>query len=290
MTRKKDSEHTDEISELEQKVLTDLTKANLSDKERKVLLQQLKSRDPTVSTHEHRLSDTHTQFFLISDTHMGHKEFKEDLFDIVCAYAKKLKPDVIYHVGDITEGMSSRPGHCYELTHIGTTAQIDYAAKVLAKSPVKIAGITGNHDQWAYKAVGMDVGVSLEDKLGKDKFEYLGMNEADIMISKGVKLKLFHANDGSAYAQSYKLQKLMESFTGGEKPHLLAEGHYHKALYMFNRNIHGFESGTLCGQTPWMRGKKLAANVGFWIVDVYFKNKGKEIQDVSPRFVPYYVE
>jgi len=101
-------------------------------------------------------------------------------------------------------------------------------------------------------------------------------------------MKLYHGNDGSAYAISYKLQKLIESFTGGEKPNIVLSGHYHKAMEMFSRNVFGFECGTLCGQTRWMRGKKIQAHMGFGIIEVW-KN-GRGIQRLRHEFFPYYEE
>jgi len=280
---------TEELSPLEQKVVKDLQKANLTDAERKLLLKQLKQQKNDIKTYDHRLGATKRhRFMVISDTHIGEKKFLESLLFTSFAYAKKYKPEAIYHCGDITEGMCRRPGHIYNLSHIGTTAQVNYTAELFSQSPVPIFGITGNHDQWAFKDVGVDIGDSLENMV--EQFNYLGQNEADIILGDNIKMKLFHANDGSAYAQSYKLQKLIESFTGGEKPHILFEGHYHKALYSFIRNVHGFEAGTLCGQTEWMRGKKLAANTGFWMVDLYLKNKGRDIESITPRFIPYYLK
>lgn len=82
-------------------------------------------------------------------------------------------------------------------------------------------------------------------------------------------IKLYHGGDGTAYADSYKIQKLIESFTGGEKPNIVFSGHYHKSLYLARRNIHGFEAGTLCSQTKFMRGKKIPAHMGFGIVDIF---------------------
>jgi predicted phosphodiesterase len=281
--------NTKPIKTLEDTVTTALQKAKLSPKEMERLLATIKQPMPSVRTYDHHVASTHAKIMFISDSHIGHKEFKPELLNKAFAYAKAYKPVAIYHSGDIIEGMSGRPGHIYELSHIGATAQINYASELLSKSPVKIYGITGNHDQWLHNKgdAGLDVGQSLEDKIGKSKFEYLGMNEADIMLNGKTKLKLFHPNDGTAYATSYKLQKLMESFSGGEKPQILVEGHYHKALYMFNRNIHGFEAGTLCGQTGWMRGKKIPAQTGFWMVDVRMKKTG-EVEGITPEFIASY--
>ena len=85
---------------------------------------------------------------------------------------------------------------------------------------------------------------------------------------------------------SYKLQKLIESFTGGEKPSIVHSGHYHKAMYAFIRNVHGFESGTLCDQSQFMRGKKIPAHMGYWVVDLWHNKEG--VQRIAPEFVPHY--
>lgn len=80
----------------------------------------------------------------------------------------------------------------------------------------------------------------------------------------------------------------MESFTGGEKPNLVMSGHYHKAMYAFMRNVHAFECGTLCGQTRWMRGKKIQAHLGFGLIELWLGKKG--IVRLRHEFIPHYEE
>ena len=58
-----------------------------------------------------------------------------------------------------------------------------------------------------------------------------------------------------AYALSYKIQKMVEAMSGGEKPNILAVGHYHKLEMFPYRNVQCFQTGTFQAQTPWMRGK-----------------------------------
>jgi hypothetical protein len=55
---------------------------------------------------------------------------------------------------------------------------------------------------------------------------------------------------------------------------------------MFNRNIHCIEGGTLCGQTGWMRGKKIPAHKGFWILEFDISKRG--ITRFVPHFYPAY--
>lgn len=219
----------------------------------------------------------HIRYGYFTDAHIGHEMFKEDLFQRMIRVFKKYKVDFIVDAGDHLEGMSGRPGHIYELTHIGFSQQMQYAAQLYNALPAMTYGIDGNHDEWYAKKNngGVIVGEGLESRV--KNYRHLGQGEADLEVAPGIVLKLFHANDGTAYATSYKLQKLIESFSEDERPSIVHSGHYHKALYMFLRGVHGFESGTLMGQSKWMRGKKIAAHMGFGVVDLYSgKNRGVE--------------
>jgi predicted phosphodiesterase len=225
----------------------------------------LKSKiTPTKSKfHDHTILG-YSKIGIISDTHIGSNKFDENLFALAGKTFRENKVDAVYHAGDILEGMSGRDGNIYELDYMGFSKQIGYAVKLWKKyfKGLKTFAITGNHDLWfkIRNNSGIDAGEELENRLGKDIFEYLGESEANVKLGPKTIMKLFHPNDGTAYTVSYKLQKLIESLESGRKPNILIEGHYHKALYMFYRNIHGLESGTLCGQTEFMRGKKIAAH------------------------------
>lgn len=116
---------------------------------------------------------------------------------------------------------------------------------------------------------------------------YLGCNNAKIHITPNCILELNHPGDGAAYALSYTIQKLIDSITGGDKPNILINGHHHKAMYLFYRNIHAFEAGTTENQTPWMKGKKLAAHIGGWIIAVHVDKDGT-ITRCNSEFIPLY--
>lgn len=220
------------------------------------------------------------------DTHWGHVKAKPDWWWRLCDKADKEKADSIWHAGDITEGMSGRPGHVYELNAVGVMAQAELAAGFIEQAPVIVEGITGNHDNWAHKAVGFDLGTWLETRC-PGKFRYLGPDEADIEIN-GIKVKLWHGGDGASYATSYRTQKFVEGLSGGDKPHILFSGHAHKSIYHECRNVQCFEVGTLCGQTGWMRGKKLAAHTGFWMVEFWPASDGSGLERIRQEWVPFY--
>jgi hypothetical protein len=80
---------------------------------------------------------------------------------------------------------------------------------------------------------------------------------------------------------------MADAISGGEKPNIMAIGHYHKAEYLFYRNIHMFQAGTFCAQTPFMRGKGIAAHMGGWIISVIVAEDGS-ILSIIPEFIPFY--
>jgi predicted phosphodiesterase len=277
----------DKLSPEQENILALVGKSNLTARELKILLNQPKHDKFKNRVYDHSKLG-HVKIGILADTHIGHKKFDEGFMKYASEVFRKEGVKNVYHAGDITEGMSGRPGHVYELQYVGFSQQVGAAARIFKQyfSDFQIYGITGNHDQWfKYKGDnGADVGEELQNRL--PNFHYIGENEAHVKLGPKANLMLFHPGDGTAYATSYKLQKLAESFTGGEKPNILVEGHYHKAMYMFSRNIHALEGGTLCGQTGWMRGKKIPAHMGFWILELDIGKRG--ITRFTPHFYPKY--
>lgn len=268
-----------------QQILRMMDKNNLSKSELENIIKSSKKKESNTS-HSIDVGSKKFSYAYFSDSHIGSNSFKPEVFDKMIRLINMYKPDFVLNAGDNLEGMSNRPGHVYELTHIGFNQQFNYAVDLFSQINVPIYGIDGNHDDWfsSKSDQGIIVGNELDKAIGN--YNHLGEMEGDLKVD-GVDIKLFHANDGTAYAVSYKMQKLVESFTGGEKPAILHSGHYHKSLYMFNRNVHGIESGTLCGQSKFMRGKKIPAHTGFGFVRVWHDGKGS-VKRFNHEFVPFY--
>lgn len=260
----------------------------LSPKERQLIEKQLGTVDRTeILKHRHHYPKNHAKFGYFCDPHVGEKQFKENLWVKMCHTFMKEGITNVYGGGDNLEGMSGRDGQIYDLTHIGFSAQAGYLEQLVKAYPsLNFYCIDGNHDGWY--AIRNNSGIIVGEELEKrcNNWHFLGSMEADVELAPNVTLKLFHANDGSAYALSYKLQKLIESFTGGEKPSIVIDAHYHKHLTAWIRNVFGIEGGCLCDQTRYMRGKKLAASMGFGIMDVWYDKKG--IERVDHTWFPYY--
>jgi len=208
---------------------------------------------------------------VISDTHIG--SIYTDNSHIYRAFAEfdKEKVDFIVHSGDVTEGLSNRQGHIYELSAIGYDQQKELAIKILKSSPAQMYMIDGNHDRWYIKGSGALI---VKDIAKEIDAIYLGSDEGDISLGLSATLKLWHGEDGNTYAISYRMQKIVESLTGGTKPHILIAGHVHKMMYNFLRHIHCVGSGSIQMQSKWMRGKRLEAHTGFWVIKAWVNETG----------------
>jgi predicted phosphodiesterase len=221
----------------------------------------------------------------MTDTHIGSAYTDESYIAAAIDEGMRQSCDIAVHAGDVTEGMSGRDGHVYELSHIGYKAQRDAAVRILSRWKLPLYMCAGNHDAW-YLSKG-SAGADIVDDICQaiPHAHYLGFHEGDIDIN-GVKVRLWHGEDVGSYATSYRLQKLIESFSGGEKPAVLLCGHTHKAGYFFERNIHAVTLGSLQKQSAWMRRKRLAAHCGFWILDMIIGSG--EVKSFTPTFYPFY--
>lgn len=266
-------------------LLNIISKYDLSKQEIKNIIDTLKNPNKKYKEYKYYCDTDQIKIGVISDTHIGSAYFNPKVLEHSVKTFDKEKVSAIYHAGDVIEGMSNREGHIYDLKHLGTTAQIDYAVKLLSKYNQPLYFITGNHDEWAKKKSnqGVLVGELLEQKL--DNATFLGEYSADIKLNDKVLLRLTHEGN-NAYALSYSLQKRINSISGGNKPDILVNGHLHKAIYMFYRNIHALEAGTMQEQTPFMRDKGSPAMVGYWVLTIGIGKNG--LNNFTPKFYPFY--
>jgi predicted phosphodiesterase len=86
---------------------------------------------------------------------------------------------------------------------------------------------------------------------------------------------------------SYRIQKLIESFTGGDKPQVLLMGHAHKQGYFFERHIHAVSGGALSTQSRWMRSKRMPNHSGYHFITMRVDDEG--VEEFTVTFRPFYV-
>ena len=251
-----------------------LEKNNLKPDEAKKILQNIRNnRARKYTTHSHDFSGKHIKIGIVGDTHFGNKWTDKQFLNEIMNQFKRDKVEAVYHVGDLVDGPWQKHRNVLEQYVHGFDAQIKDFVNDFPDTGIRTYFILGNHDLWFMKQDGGNVGKVVDMMRGD--LHYLGDEEARIKIGK-VEIMLNHPDDATSYAYSYKPQKLLESmFRMGESmPDILLIGHYHKAFYMYNAGVHVCLTGTTCRQTPWMRGKKIAADMAAYEFDIYRNSRG----------------
>lgn len=263
---------------------------HIAEEDLPAILKNLRTINPRVySPQKISFPDKHVKFGVIADAHMGHQAYRPDVLENAAKKFKDEGVEFVLNAGDTIEGMSGRDGHIYELAYIGATAQMDYFAdefKKLGDWPVYSIEANDSHGGW-FKSkgnTGLDIGPELQTRA--PNYRFVGYDEQDILLDNGLKIRLRHPGMGCAYAISYKLQKYIESIGGADKPNILIQGHFHKAEYIFYRNIHALDAGTLQNQSNFMKKIGTPAHVGYWVLDVHVDEKG--VNSLKLDFTPFY--
>lgn len=234
-----------------------------------------------------RRKDCELRFALLGDTQFGSLYAHLDALGAFYRHAESCGYTDFYHTGDVLDGHKVYKGQEFELLDLGIEAQIDRMAAVAPKIGTT-RFITGNHDASFKALAGVPVGKMIESR--RPDWQFLGEEHARIQWETPAgtfALGLSHPGGGSAYAISYRGQKIVESLEGGTKPDMLALGHFHKAEFMPSyRNVAVIQTGAFQRQTPFMARMGLAAHVGGWLVDV---TVGEGHNRIRAEFVAFYV-
>ena len=221
---------------------------------------------------------------VLADTHLGSKY--QQLTLLLTAYAEfeKRKVDFVVHGGDLVDGIGMYRGHEYELFLHSADEQLEYAEEKyprLQSGTGKTYMISGNHPLSFKKKAGYNI-VRMIARHREDII-HIGDVEGEFTIGS-LRFQIKHPEGGVSYARSYRLQKMNEALGRGEDiPDMLIFGHFHIALYMPYLGTHNWGAACLQAQTPYLRGKGLAPDIGFWIVELVFDKEGK-IWKVLPEY------
>lgn len=181
---------------------------------------------------------------VISDLHYGSRYCLRDRIADFVRWAYDRGVRAILVPGDIHDGDYRNHGQ-FELSHIGVESQADDAAANLPTLPgLTYHVISGNHDETFLTANGSDVVRALCSR--RSDVYYYGHRGAFVRIA-GTVVHLWHPSGGGSYAVSYKLQKRVEAYASGEKPHILLAGHWHRYCHIFERGVHALACPTFQG-------------------------------------------
>jgi hypothetical protein len=256
------------------------------------LARDIPKSDPSVIDVS-KLEGRTVRFGLTADNHLGSKYERMDVLNALFDIWAKEGITKVYQLGNMIDGEARF--NKFDLLVHGVEGQVNYFVENWPKRKgIVTEFITGDdHEGWYVQREGLNIGKLIEDRAkeaGRNDLVYLGHMEHDIVFQgekqKSV-MRLIHAGGGSAYATSYSVQKIVESYQGGEKPSILLVGHYHKAEYGYPREVHVLQAGTTKDQDPFMRKLKIQAHVGGWIVE-FVVTKAGTISRFKIEWIPFY--
>jgi hypothetical protein len=238
--------------------------------------------------------DNTFRFAAFGDFHAASKYCRPEVREDLTRRAEAFGAQCIFDTGNWIDGEARF--NRYDLEVSGLDGQCRHLAKIYPKTKLPTYAIAGaDHEGWYVKSEGVDVGRYCESVMREmgHKWTNLGYMQADIVLvnantRRTCILRDMHAGGGSAYALSYRPQKIVESFEGGDKPAVLLIGHYHKLDAGLVRNV--FYAQTGCGQdqTPFMAQKAIEAHVGGVLIEIEQDPETGAIISYMPQIRRYY--
>lgn len=236
--------------------------------------QILKFKAPRKNTQTYEIPQTASEFsFLaIADTHLASKFDRTDILNYIYWKAERLGIKMVFHAGDFTDGKSNRAEHMYELKELSLEGQVQYCVENYPHYSGVTYVISGNHDDWWYKAAGTDIIKQIA--LQRKDLIYLGPDVGQVKIGEVV-IRMFHGNGNVSSNKFGKMVKYLEQIPQSERPDIFLTGHIHEAFYILKDGTHCFQVGSLENLTPFGRSLGITGELSCWWVNVKLNDKGK---------------
>lgn len=234
------------------------------------------------------------RFLAVGDLHAASKYCRWDVRENLTRLAENFGAQAILDGGNWVDGEASF--NRYDLEAVGMDPQLRLLAQNYPKTKIPTYAVTGaDHEGWWIRREGVDIGRYCESIMREAGHPWtnLGFIEADIVLTnansgKTATLRVMHAGGGSAYAISYKPQKILESYEGGEKPDVSLIAHYHKLDSGLVRNVWYSQLGCGQDQTPFMRQRSLEAHVGGILLEIEQDPRDGSISSYKPEMRRYF--
>lgn len=217
-------------------------------------------------------------FGACSDQHLGSKYERLDVVNDLYDWFAERRVDCVFNSGNWIDGDDAKTQH--DVAVHGLEPQIDYlVAHFPQRRGITTYAVWGeDHEGWYARREALDVGRFVARRMGENgrtDWVDLGFMESAVILKNkntgktAPPLLVMHPGGGTAYALSYRPQKLVESLQGGEKPSVMLIGHYHKMSVNLIRNVWALQVGCCQDQTPFMRKIPTEPHIGGMIVTLH---------------------
>lgn len=239
-------------------------------------------------------ADNKFKFGVAGDKHIGSKYHRDDVLADLYRRFEQAGVDAVFDTGNWIDGDARFNTH--DVVVRGLDNQVSLMAEIHPRIEAPTYAVWGDdHEGWYAQREGIDVGMYAAHRMREAGHNWydLGFMEAHVILENsntGERTRLFvmHPGGGSSYAYSYRPQKIVESFEGGEKPAAVFMGHYHKLEALNIRNVWVLQSGCNQDQSTFMRKKSIDAHVGGAIVTLEQDPKTGALIGFAPEMLRYF--
>lgn len=242
---------------------------------------------------------------VISDTCFNSKYLVLDKVHTVYRHFRELGASYILHCGNVVEKFVNRKIDVENSIHADYNVMLDSFERWMPNIGIKTYFIGGKKEE-SYegkkiKFLNQETGLweveeidIIEDLNSYENLEFLGWNNARIKASEKVTIALASPSSGSRkpYTISYPMQKLIESYGGGEKPTIQLLGYYNKRWDGIHRDVFSLMVGTLQNQIPQQYAKQEPSHtLGALVLRLSFDKDGSLLNGwngITVRDIPFY--
>jgi hypothetical protein len=234
------------------------------------------------------------KYGLTADNHLCSKYARMDVLEALFSIWEEQGVTKVLQAGNMIDG-EARFNKFDLLTRPGLEAQAEYLVQEWPHRPGIITEFVcgDDHEGWYVQREGINIVKFLQSAAlaaGRTDMVFKAYMEHtyDLLGNTGAStMCLQHAGGGSAYATSYTVQKIVESYQPNEKPNILLVGHFHKAEFGYPRSVLTVQAGCTQDQTPFLRKKRIEAMVGGWTLTFTVDNNGI-VHGFTPQWHPFY--
>jgi hypothetical protein len=229
-----------------------------------------------------------------ADNHLCSKYARMDVLNALFDIWAEQGVNTVLQAGNMIDG-ECRFNRFDLVTRPGIDAQAEYLVNEWpARNDITTEFVCGDdHEGWYVQREGINIVTYLQnaaDKAGRKDMVFLSyMEHTYNLLAKHGKsnMAVQHAGGGSAYATSYTVQKIVESYQPNEKPSILLVGHFHKAEFSYPRSVLTVQAGCTQDQSPFLRKKRIEAMVGGWTLSFTLDPNGI-VHGFAPQWHPFY--
>lgn len=220
--------------------------------------------------HNINIDKDHIKIALLGDTHLA--SIYEDLDSLNKAYdyIENSNVDMVFHSGDLVDGLVSTPNIYKELKEETYTGQLEYAIDKYPKYSGKTMVVSGNHEDYWSVLTGKEILKDISDK--REDIEYLGSSRRIININ-GLRINVLHGK----FIKENRINNLndyVNNIPVDKKPHIIHSGHKHYSKYRLYDGVEMFQNGAFMKMRPALKQKGYKEDNTTYFVDVWFDDNG----------------